>query len=296
VVGARERACAFLAQKLIDSDGNPRALEFNEAARQMAESIQRTAPLAIRIAQAPGKWLRDWTAKWKLRDAPDAELEKYAQIKPTDFSGFMLGNRFLRPEITATELDEVWKQAFDGVIAHSRKLSFNPHELDEMTRRMWGELPFGKKVALFKNVMIATAVIAIAGALLPFDGGASIILVAKAKMVLGGPEILGILVGGPLLGTLMSGKEAHRLIVKFEQECARPQLDALYAALADGLGIPRDLDGLPKLIWQGKVCHEFQRSDIATLSDLIGVLGHPLICLDETAWRGMTDTLTPQPS
>lgn len=296
VFGARDRVCAFLVQKLIDGDGNPRALEFNEAARQMAESIQRTAPLGIRIAQAPGKWLRELTAKWKRRDASDAELDKYALIKTTDFSGFMLGSRFLRPEVTAAKLDGVWKQAFDAVIAHSRKQSLNPDELDEMTRRMWDELPFGKKVALFKNVIIATGVIAIAGALLPFDGGASIILVAKAHIALGGAEILGILVGGPLLGTLMSGNEARRLVVKFEQECARPQMDALYAALADSFGFPRDLDGLPKLMSQGKICHEFQPSDLTTLPDLIGVLGHPLICLDETAWRAMMESLTLQPS
>jgi hypothetical protein len=296
VAGAREKVCGFLVQKLIDGFGNPRALEFNEAARQIAESIQRTAPLGIRIAQAPGRWLRELTAKWKRREASDADLEKYAQIKPTDFSGFMLGSRFLRPEVTEATLDGAWKQAFDAVIAHSRKQSLNPHELDEMTRRMWDELPFGKKVALFKNVVYAVVAITIAGALLPFDGGASIVLVSKVNLVLGGAEILGILVGGPLLAALMTGKEARRLVAKFEQECARPQLDALYAALADGFGIPRELDGLLKLMWQGKVCHEFQPSGLATLPDRIGVLGHPLICLDEPAWRAMMESLTPQPS
>jgi hypothetical protein len=293
---ARQRLCAFLSQKLIDADGNPRALEFTEAARQMAESIQRTAPIGIRIAQAPGRWLRELTSKWTRRDGTDKELERFAQIEQTDFSKFLLGSRFLRPEVTARELDVVWKQAFDAVLAQGKEQRIDPHELDEITQRMWDELPIGKKIALFRNVIIATSAIAVAGLLLPFDGGLSLILVAKAHVVLGGAEILAMLVGGPLLATLMSSKEAGKLVAKFEQECARPQIDALYAGLADGLGIPRELDGLPKLQSRSKVCHEFKPSSIHTLPDKIGILGHPLIGLDEVAWENMVTTLTSEAS
>ena len=284
VVDARNRVCEFLAQKLIDSEGNPRALEFNEAARQMAESIQRTAPLGIRIAQAPGKWLRERFPKLMRRDASGAERESFARIKLTDFSGFTLGSRFLRPEVKAKALDKVWKQASDAVIAEGRNITLDPQEMDEMTRRMWKEIPPQKKLGLLINVAAAAAVIAVAGFLLPLDGG--------AFLALGGKEIVGTLLGGPLAGLLSYGPEAHKLVTKFERECARPQLDSLYAGLADGLGIPRDLDGLPKLKRNGKVCHEFQESKLATLPDLIGVLGHPLICLDETAWKEMMNTFT----
>lgn len=288
---SRDKVCAFLSQKLIDSDGHPRALEFTEAARQMAESIQRTAPIGIRIAQAPGRWLRDFTSKWKRRDATDNELDRFAQIKQEDFSQFLLGSRFLRPEVTAQELNAVWDQAFEAVLAHGKNLRISPQELDEMTQRLWDELPFGKKIALFKNVIIATSAMTIAGLLLPFDGGASIILVSKAHLVLGGAEILGILVGGPLLATLLSSKEATRLISKFGQECARPQIDALYAGIADGLGIPREWGGLPKLHSRGEESHAIESSKVHSLPDKINVLGHPLICLDEAAWKEMITTL-----
>jgi hypothetical protein len=288
---SRDKVCAFLSQKLIDADGHPRALEFTEAARHMAESIQRTAPIGIRIAQAPGRWLRDLTSKWKRRDATDGELERFAQIKQEDFSQFLLGSRFLRPEVTAQELNAVWNQAFDAVIVDGKKLRISPHELDEMTQRLWDDLPFGKKIALFKNVIIATSAMTIAGLLLPFDGGASIILVSKAHLILGGAEILGILVGGPLLATLLSSKGADRLVAKFEQECARPQIDALYAGLADGLGIPRELGGLPKLHSQGKECHVIAPSNLHPLPNKINVIGHPLICLDEPAWEEMIEKL-----
>jgi hypothetical protein len=163
--------------------------------------------------------------------------------------------------------------------------------LDEVTQRLWDDLPFGKKIALFKNVIIATSAMTIAGLLLPFDGGASIILVSKAHLILGGAEILGILVGGPLLATLLSGKDAGRLVAKFEQECARPQIDALYAGLADGLGIPRELGGLPKLHSRGNECHVIEPSNVHALPDKINVIGHPLICLDEAAWEEMITTL-----
>ena len=287
---AQKRVCAFVSQKLIDANGNPRALEFTEAASQMAESIQRTAPRSIRMAQAPGKWLRK--IKWKWRDGTKKELEGYARIHRSDFSQFLLGSRFLHPEVTEQQLDILWQKAFDATIAHGKKTKIDPDELDEMTKQMWNELPFRQKIVLFKNLVIATSAIAFAGVLLPFDGGASIILLAKANLVLGGAEILGILVGGPMLATLLSRKEASDIVAKFEQECARPQIDALYAALMDGLGIPREVDGLPKLRSRGEVCHELKPSDISPLPDQIGVLDHPLICLDEEAWSEMITTLS----
>lgn len=292
---ATGRLCLFLSEKLIDSECNPRALEFNEAAKRMAESIHRTAPLPIRIAQAPGKWFRDLTSKWKRRDAADAELEKYGQIKSSDFSNFLRGSRFVPLKATQADLDKVWKQAMDAVTRHSKEHSLNQEELDKLTDRMWAEIPFGKKVALFKNVLIAMSAIAFAGMLLPFDGGTSIVIVAKAHMALGGTEILGMLVGGSLIGTLMTSTEAKKLIEKFESECARPQLDTLYAALADGLGIPRYLDGPPQLVCRDEVCHSFQESGMALLPDHVGVLGHPMIQLDEAAWEAVIATLDSEP-
>ena len=292
VHAARERVCGFLSQKLIDADGNPRALEFTEAARQIAESIQRTAPLGIRIAQAPGKWLRELTSKWKKRAATDKEMERFAQINQSDFAQFLNGSRFLRPEVKPQELDAVWKQAFDAVIAHGKKHRIEPNELDEMTRRMWDEVPFSKKIAYFRNVVIATSAIAAAGLLLPFDGGASLILVSKVHLVLGGAEILAMLVGGPLLAVIMSSKEASKLVAKFEKEFARPQIDALYAGLADGLGIPRMLGEKPQLRTKGELRHECEVSNLHPLPAKIHVLRDSLICLNEHAWNEMTVTLT----
>lgn len=194
--------------------------------------------------------------------------------------------------MTALELDVVWKQAFDGVLAEGKKQRTDPRELEETARRMWSEVPFGKKMALLKNVIIATSAIAVAGLLLPFDGGLSIIVVAKAHLVLGGTEILAMVLGGPMVATLLSSKEAGKWVAKFEQEYARPQIDSLYAGLADGLGIPRELDGLPSLQSGGKVCHAIKASSINTLPDKVGVLGHPLVCLDEEAWEKMVTTST----
>jgi hypothetical protein len=290
-IAARDRICGFMTDKFIGSDGNPRALEFNEAAKRLGESIQRTAPIPIRIAHAPTNWLRGLTSKWKRRDATDADLEKFAQIKSSDFSGFLLGNKFIPAGVTAKPLDDVWKRAVEAVTLDGKSRFLNERGLDEMTRRMWDEIPFGKKIALFKNVLIAMSAIAFAGMLLPFDGGASLVIVAKAHIVLGGTEILGMLVGGPLIGALMTGASAKKLVERFESECARPQLNILYAALADGLGIPRYLDGPPQLVRGGKVYHEFQVLDIPPFDDRVGVLANPLIRMDEPAWKTMMEKL-----
>jgi hypothetical protein len=193
-------------------------------------------------------------------------------------------------------LDDVWKQAFNAVIAHGKNRSIDQIELDAMTQRMWNEVPFGEKIAFFRNVVIATSAIAAAGLLLPFDGGASLILVSKAHMVLGGAEILAMLVGGPLMGIIMASGKAGELVAKFEQEYARPQIDALYAGLADGLGIPRLLADKPQLRKNGKICHECNPSDLQLLPVKIHVLTDPLICIDEEAWNKMTTTLTSEES
>lgn len=115
--------------------------------------------------------------------------------------------------------------------------------------------------------------------------------VVLIRLVLTGKEILGILLGGPLLGTIISTPGAKALMEGFEREVARPQLDVLYAALCDGLGIPRYLDSAPTLVSNGHVVHQFQEVDLPIQKNEASILRGDLIRLDEASWDQMVSEL-----
>jgi hypothetical protein len=288
---AGKRICEFLSGKFVDGEGKLKALSYDEAAKRLAESIQRTAPLAIRLAQAPGNWFKGLRSKPKQRDANNADVDRYTQVKLSEFAVFLEGSRFMPPEVESKALERVWQSAAEAVKNHAGEAFADAKELDAKTQAMWDELSFTKKYALFSNILIAMGGFAIAGALLPFDGGASLVIWTKYKVVLGGSEILGILVGGPLLGTIMSTSGAKALVEGFEREVARPQLDVLYAALCDGLGIPRYLDGAPTLISSGRDAHAFKEVALPIQKNEVNLLQGELIRLDETAWDQMVSEL-----
>jgi hypothetical protein len=268
-------------------------------------------------------------AKLRLRKSTAADLERYTQVKPTELADFMLGCDFLPPEVESKALERVWQAATKAVEEHVAQTTQKPpteavaeppteaaaehgaeaviepakaaeiptakgtkddDPLDAMTRAMWAEVPFHKRFALFRNILIAMVGFAVAGTLLPFDGGASLLLVAKANVILGGTEILAILVGGPLLGTILSTSGAKSLMEVFRSGVARPQMDILYAALCDGLGIPRYLEGAPALGGRKKT-HQITEVDLPAQKNEVGVLQGRLVRLDEAAWDRMMDDL-----
>lgn len=288
---ASSRICEFLAGKFVDDERQLKALSYDEAAKRLAESIQRTAPLAIRLAQAPGNLLKGLLVKLKRRDATDADVERYTQVKPSEFAVFLIGNRFMPPEVESKALEGIWKTATEAVKKHAGGAFADAKQLDVMTQAMWDEVSFWERFALFRNILLAMGGFAVAGALAPIDGGASVVIWAKFHMILGGGEILGILVGGPLLGTLMSTSGAKALMEGFEREVARPQLDILYAALCDGLGVPRYLDDAPKLTSNGHDVHQFKEVDLPIQKNEANLLQGNLIRLDEAAWDQMVAEL-----
>jgi hypothetical protein len=235
--------------------------------------------------------LKGLLVKFKRRDATDADVEQYAQVKESEFAVFLMGCRFMPPEVEASVLERVWGNATKAVKEHAGGAFSDEKELDAMTRAMWNEVPLSKKFALFRNILIAMTGFALAGALAGFDGGATLVVWTKFHMVLGGAEILGVLVGGPLLGTILSTGGAQSLVTQFEREVARPQLDVLYAALCDGLGIPRYLNGSPELVAGGRVVHPFTEVPLPMQEALVKLLQGPLIRLDDAAWDQMMSEL-----
>lgn len=275
---ASKRICEFLAGKFVDDEGELKALSYDEAAKRLVESIKRTAPTPIRLAQAPGSWIKGLLDKLKRRNGADADVEKYTQIKRSDFAAFLMGSRFMSPDVEATTLDRIWKTASEAAQQHLGQGFKNSEELDLMTREMWRNVPLKSRLALFGNILMAMAVLAAVAALAGFDGGTT------ATIVLTGKEILGILLGGPLLGTIISTPGAKALVEGFEREVARPQLDVLYAALCDGLGIPRYLESVPTLISNGHVVHQFKEVDLPIQKNEASILQGDLFRLDEAAW------------
>jgi hypothetical protein len=288
---ASHRVCGFLADKFVDADGQLKALCYDEAAKRLAESIQRTAPLAIRLAQAPGNWLKDLLGKLKRRDATDADLERYTQVKPSEFAAFLMGCPFMPPEVKSKALERIWNTAAGAVRTHVVGAFADDKQLDAKTLAMWNGVPAWDRFALFRNILIATGTFAAAGALATIDGGVSLLIWTKFNVILTGSEILGILVGGPLLGTLVSTSGAKALVEGFERDVARPQLDVLYAALCDGLGIPRYLNGAPALVSKRKKAHQIKEVDLPIQKNEARILQGNLIRLDETAWDQMVGEL-----
>jgi hypothetical protein len=275
-----EKVRFFLESKFISREGELRALCFNAAAKQLNESIQRTAPMAIRISQAPGNWVRGIFTKLKRRDATEEDAQQYAQIKNDDFSNAMLGHKCLPSDTSRESLTEIWEQAFSAIVNQPEPGFRNPEELDKLTREMWSKLPLGKKLELYRNVAISMAGFALVGALAPFDGGASLVIFTKYNLVLGGMEILAVAVGGPLAAALFTQQSAQELVKKLQNEVALPQVSGLFAGLMDGLGVPRYNDGAP--ILQGLNGQQIPLQVVETnpLQARINPLSAPLIQID----------------
>jgi hypothetical protein len=296
---AQQRVCLFLGGKFVDEKGSMMSLLYEKAARLVAESLKRTAPKAIRVSLWPAEAVQSVKlrlSKFKRREATDADVEKYVKVKPTDFADFLMGNRFLSPDVESKTLERVWSAAMRAVKSHADKGFSDQQGLDAITRSMWGELSFLEKVKLLRGILLAMAVIAIAGALSPFDGGASTILVlAGHPLAFGMAEIMAILLGGPLAGTILAAPDARALMEKFEREIALPQMDVLYAALVDGLGIPRQLDDSPTMSYKNSVVHRFKLvPDVPIQKNEVSALQGSLVRLDEPAWKEVMRTLDEQ--
>jgi len=295
---AQQRVCLFLGGKFVDDRGELRSLLYEEAAKQLAQSLERTAPLAIGLPLKSGNAIRRLFQRMpKLRKAADADVEKYAKVRSSDFADFLMGNRFLPPDVESKALERVWDNAMDAVQSHANKDFSDQQGLDATTRGMWNALPFSEKFKLLRGILLAMAAIALAGGLAPFDGGASAILVlAGHKLAFGVAEILVIMVGGPLAGTILAAPGARALMEKFERDIALPQMDVLYAALADGLGIPRQLDSTPTMTYKNSVVHRFKLvPDVPIQKSEISTFRGPLVRLDKSAWKEVMRTLDDQP-
>ena len=288
---ASQRVCDFLESKFVDNDGGLRSLCYDDAAKRLAESIQRTAPFAIRMAQAPGNFLKEMLGKLKKRNATDDDMARYAHVKAKEFAVFLMGTTFMPPNVMQENLEKVWNNATQAVKENAVDAFSDKKQLDAMTDKMWQEVPWSKKFALFGNIALAMIGFSIAAALAPIDGGASVVIWAKFNVILGGAEILGILVGGPMLGTILATSSAEKLVKKFEGEVACPQLNMLYAALCDGLGIPRNLNASQQLKAGKKVVHTFDQVSMTIQNSQIKLLEGPLIQIDESSWKEMIKSI-----
>ncbi len=294
----QQRICVFLGGRFVDDKGELRSLLYEKAAKQLAQSLERTAPLAIRVSLAPGNAVRRlFGSRPKLRRAADADVEKYAKVRSSDFADFLMGNRFLPADVESKALELVWDNAMHAVRSYANNDFSDQRGLDAMTRGMWDTLPFSEKFKLLRGILVAVAAIAIAGALAPFDGGASTILVlAGHKLAFGVAEIMAIMVGGPLAGAILAAPGARALMERFERDIALPQLDMFYAALADGLGIPRQLDVAPEMRYGNSVVHRFNLAPAVPIqNNEVSALKGPLIRLDMPAWNEVMRTLDEQP-
>jgi len=275
----QEKVCLFVESKFVSREGELRALCFNEVARQMYESIQRTAPRSIRIAQAPVAWFQKLKTTFTKSRPKDEDVEQFAQIKDDDFANSMLGHNCLPQQATREELGAIWQAAYTSVLKDSPSGFRQSGELDRLTRDLWAQVPKAKKFELYRNVAISIAAFTAAGMLVPFDGGASIVIASKFHVILGGAEILAMAIGGPLAGILATLPSAKALVKQLEAEVAKPQVSHLYAALMDGLGAPRYLNEDPILNAPQQI--KLNKLDIARTASKIKTVAQPWLEIDE---------------
>jgi len=207
-----------------------------------------------------------------------------------------LGHCFLPSNAKRENLGAIWEQAFVAVLNQPDPGFQRPDELDKLSKEMWKQLPFGKKVELYRNVAISMAGIALLGALAPFDGGLTLILYTKYHIVLGGMEILAVAVGGPLAGVLLTQQSAQQLVKKLQNEVALPQVSALFAGLMDGLGLPRYNDGAPILRGVNQEGISLNVVNNEKLMARLNTLSSPLIQVDRPKFSELRTLCTPPQS
>ena len=283
----REAIRRFLKSKLVAENSSLRGVSFDEAARLLAESIQRTSPVSIKLARKIASPLAWVAQKINKRTATKSDEERWSVIKESDFADSLMGKSCLPAETTEEELTAVWKNAYKSVQSMPTPAFQNASELDATTEKMWQGIPFLKRYAALLHVIIAMAGLVVAGCLAPLDGGATVVVWTKANMVLGGWELLGILIGGPIVGLLTANEGAKELVNELENKVALPQASNLFAGLCDGLGIPRKA---VELRATEEIRFQLNEWDLNQQEVIIPTIGSQLIQV-KPEWKELTKIL-----
>lgn len=285
---AHQKLIAFLNPQFVDEKGGLRVLFYNEFGVKLNEAIIRKAPRFVRMTNQMGNLRRKTfdmiksKTKWVKKQVGEEDVTGFELVSGGEFANHLQGSAFLPPETSRENLTDLWNGAVARVekLANEQKLDLD--KMDALAARLWKQTPGTLKWKLLRNVLIAAAAFTFAGMVLPFDGGASLVIVTKANIVLGGGELLLILVGAPLAGSLFTLPAAREILDEFQNHHARPQINNLWTALCDGFGIPWTLDNPPALNSGTKVVHTFEAAGHMGDSTVgINVPGGPVLKIQD---------------
>ncbi len=240
----------FMAER--DASGHAIGLRLQASpaiVAQMADSLQRTAPMWMRVSLTLDRTARQFqqaisnsAARLKILRSASETVTQFAQK-------FRRGEgvQVVTPKRLSDMIRSFDKQdAFNAVgaesllsscdvamqrFANENKTLLDQSELDTWSRQVWNDMSWRDK--LWKGTQPLAIVTAplLAVVLLPFDGGGSAVLVfASAKELLAAAGLAAI------LGPATMGGEALSIV---HRETPWRQLSDLFAIGCDSLGLPR---------------------------------------------------------
>ncbi len=248
----------FMAER--DANGQPTGLRLQASPAiigQLAESLQRTAPVWMRLSMSIDRTARQFqqaisnsAARFKILQSASNSVMQFAKgfrrgegaqvVTPQRLAESIRSHDFQDATVFLGE-DELLagcESAMKRFAAEDKSL-LDPRELDEWSKQIWEHMPLKQKIWKGTQPLALLMGPLLAAVLVPIDGGGTAVLVfASAKELLAAAGIAALL--SPTLG----GNEALKIV---HRETPWRQLSDLFAIACDSLAVPRPpVDQLPK--------------------------------------------------
>lgn len=261
---AISQACyAFMVQR--DAEGSVQGLRLQASPAiiaQMAESLQRTAPLWMRVSLSIDRTARqiqqavaDSAARLKILQSASQTVTQFTRKFRRGEGGAVVTPERLAESIRSYDIhDALAMVSKDHLIAGCEaaiqrfaaedKTELDRDKLDAWSRQVWKNMSMKQK--LWKGTQPLAVLMAplLAAVLVPIDaGGTAVLVFASTKELLAAAGI------AALMAPVATGGGAHAIV---QREEPWRQLSDLFAVLCDSLGVPRpDRAQLPRASFEG---------------------------------------------
>lgn len=247
----------FMAERNSDGQATGLRLQASPAiVAQLADSLQRTAPVWMRLSMSIDRTARQFqqaisnsAARFKILQTASSSVMQFAKSFRRGEGAQVVTPQRLAESIRNHDFHDATRRIADGDLvagceiamkrfATEDKSLLDPKDLDQWSKQIWDNMPLKQK--LWKGTQPLALLMGplLAAVLVPIDGGGTAVLVfASAKELLAAAGIAAIL--GPTLG----GSEALKIV---HRETPWRQLSDLFAIVCDSLNVPRPtVDELP---------------------------------------------------
>lgn len=254
----------FMAER--DASGRATGLRLQASpaiVAQMADSLQRTAPMWMKVSLSIDRTARQLhqaisnsAARIKLLQGASESVTQFAKRFRRGEGARVVTPAKLAEAIRSSDIHDAFQRTPVDRLTRSCELAMkrfaaedttqlNETELDAWSRQVWAGMSFKDK--LWKGTQPLAVVMAplLAAVLVPFDGGGSAVLVfASTKELLAAAGIAAVMTpmatGGETLGIV-------------QRETPWRQLSDLFALVCDSVGVPRPTsDQLPQARCEGQ--------------------------------------------